>query len=52
MPLLTNPSALYYGLERAEFRRAAEHRPEWRKYLFLEHADQSGWELNADQQQG
>ncbi len=36
MPLLTNPSALYYGLERGEFRRAAETRPEWRKYLFLE----------------
>jgi 5-methylcytosine-specific restriction endonuclease McrA len=52
MPLLTNPSALYYGLERAEFRRAAEHRPEWRKYLFLERADQSWWDLNADQQRG
>lgn len=36
MPLLTNPCALYYGLERAEFRRAAAFRPEWRKYLFLE----------------
>ncbi len=40
MPLLTNPSALYYGLERAELRQAAVHRPEWRKYLFLEHYDE------------
>lgn len=52
MPLLTNPSALYYGLERAEFRRAAEFRPEWRKYLFLEHSDQSFWTTNSDQQIG
>jgi 5-methylcytosine-specific restriction endonuclease McrA len=36
MPLLTNPAALYYGLERAAWRQAAEKRPEWRKYLFLE----------------
>lgn len=40
MPLLTNPSALYYGLERAELRQAAILRPEWRKYLFLEHYDE------------
>lgn len=36
MPLLTNPAALYYGLERAAWRDAALSRPEWRKYLFLE----------------
>lgn len=38
MPLLTNPAALFYGLERAELRQAAEIRAEWKKYLFLEHA--------------
>ena len=36
MPLLTNPAALFYGLERAELRLAAMARPEWKKYLFLE----------------
>jgi len=36
MPLLANPAALYYGLERAELQRSARTRPEWRKYLFLE----------------
>jgi 5-methylcytosine-specific restriction endonuclease McrA len=36
MPLLANPAALYYGLERAELQRSALTRPEWRKYLFLE----------------
>ena len=45
MPLLTNPAALYYGLERAAWRDAAWSRPEWRKYLFLEdverHADEA-----------
>jgi 5-methylcytosine-specific restriction endonuclease McrA len=35
MPLLTNPAALYYGLERTALHQAAEQRPEWRKYLFL-----------------
>lgn len=39
MPLLTNPAALFYGLERAELRLAAMARPEWKKYLFLEHAE-------------
>jgi 5-methylcytosine-specific restriction endonuclease McrA len=39
MPLLTNPAALYYGLERAAWRDAARSRPEWRKYLFLEHTE-------------
>ncbi|MGH9850208.1 MAG: HNH endonuclease [Blastocatellia bacterium] len=41
MPLLTNPAALYYGLERTAWREAARFRPEWRKYLFLEDAEQS-----------
>jgi 5-methylcytosine-specific restriction endonuclease McrA len=35
MPLLMNPAALYYGLERTALQQAAEARPEWRKYLFL-----------------
>src|SRR5258706_11144798 len=35
MPLLSNPSALHYGLERAALYHSAESRPEWRKYLFL-----------------
>ena len=38
MPLLSNPSALTYAIERATFCHAAESRPEWRKYLFLEEA--------------
>ena len=41
MPLLTNPAALYYGLERAVWRDAARARPEWRKYLFLEEVEPS-----------
>lgn len=41
MPLLTNPAALYYGLERAELRLAAQSRPEWKKYLFLEDVEQA-----------
>jgi hypothetical protein len=40
MPLLTNPAALYYGLERATLQQAAQSRPEWRKYLFLEHNEE------------
>lgn len=36
MPLLTNPSALTYGIERAALCHAAESRPEWHKYLFLD----------------
>jgi 5-methylcytosine-specific restriction endonuclease McrA len=38
MPLLANPSALRYGLERTALYHAAESRPEWRKYLFLDDA--------------
>jgi 5-methylcytosine-specific restriction endonuclease McrA len=41
MPLLTNPAALFYGLERAELRHAAQARPEWRKYLFLETGEEN-----------
>lgn len=36
MPLLMNPAALFYGLERVALQQAAERRPEWRKYLFLD----------------
>jgi hypothetical protein len=36
MPLLANPAALTYGMDRAVMRHAAESRPEWRKYLFME----------------
>ena len=35
MPLLANPSALSYGIERVALQHAARSRPEWRKYLFL-----------------
>jgi 5-methylcytosine-specific restriction endonuclease McrA len=35
MPLLSNPAALTYGIERAAMCHEAESRPEWRKYLFL-----------------
>jgi 5-methylcytosine-specific restriction endonuclease McrA len=38
MPLLANPAALRYGLERSAIYHIAESRPEWRKYLFLEEA--------------
>ena len=36
MPLLANPAAILYGLERVDMELAAETRPEWKKYLFLE----------------
>jgi 5-methylcytosine-specific restriction endonuclease McrA len=38
MPLMANPSALTYGIERAALCHAADSRPEWRRYLFLEEA--------------
>ena len=38
MPLLSNPSALTYGLERVALCCAANSRPEWRRYLFLDDA--------------
>jgi 5-methylcytosine-specific restriction endonuclease McrA len=44
MPLLTNPAAMLYGLERVEMRLAAETRPEWKKYLFLENGLGNGEE--------
>ena len=40
MPLLANPSALSYGIERTAMQHAAQSRPEWRKYLFLGGADE------------
>ena len=40
MPLLANPSALRYGLDKAAMYVAADSRPEWRKYLFLEDANE------------
>jgi 5-methylcytosine-specific restriction endonuclease McrA len=47
MPLLTNPAALYYGLERASLREAAETRPEWCKYLFLEATQEERYAIIA-----
>lgn len=42
MPLMTNPSALTYGIERNTMRSIAlDSRPEWRKYLFLEDCNQA-----------
>lgn len=38
MPLLSNPSALRYGLDLASVYHAAQSRPEWRKYIFLDDA--------------
>ena len=43
MPLLANPSALYYGLERAALQAEAQARPEWRKYLYLESENGQEW---------
>lgn len=48
MPLLTNPAAMFYGLERVELQRAAESRPEWRKYIFLEHGLEHGLEQGEE----
>ena len=39
MPLLSNPAALTYGMDRAILRHSAESRPEWRKYLFMSDAE-------------
>ncbi|HEY0320611.1 MAG TPA: HNH endonuclease [Pyrinomonadaceae bacterium] len=36
MPLLTTPSALRYGLDRAVLNHYALTRPEWRPFLFLD----------------
>ena len=39
MPLLTNPAALTYGMDRAVMRYAAHSRPEWQRYLFMSDAE-------------
>jgi len=39
MPLMSNPAALTYGMDRAVMRHAAESRHEWRKYLFMSDAE-------------
>ncbi|HEY3135838.1 MAG TPA: HNH endonuclease [Blastocatellia bacterium] len=39
MPLLSNPAALTYGMDRVILRHSAESRPEWRKYLFMSDAE-------------
>jgi 5-methylcytosine-specific restriction endonuclease McrA len=39
MPLLSNPAALTYGMERAVLCHWAESRREWRKYLFMENVE-------------
>jgi 5-methylcytosine-specific restriction endonuclease McrA len=41
MPLLTTPSALRYGLERAALVHYAQVRPEWRPYLFMDEASEN-----------
>jgi hypothetical protein len=41
MPLLTTQTALRMKLERVVLCHYAEARPEWRKYLFLEHPDET-----------
>src|SRR5262245_54616586 len=39
MPLLKNPAALVYGIDRQILCHEADSRREWRKYLFLDEAD-------------
>jgi 5-methylcytosine-specific restriction endonuclease McrA len=39
MPLLSEPSALMYDLDRMALRHVAESRPEWRKYVCPDEAD-------------
>jgi len=39
MPLLKNPAALVYGIDRQVLCHEAESRPEWRKYLFLDESE-------------
>jgi len=39
MPLLKNPAALVYGIDRQVLCHEAESRTEWRKYLFLDESD-------------
>jgi len=40
MPLLSNPAALTYGIDRSVLRHEAEGRPEWRQYLFMSPAEE------------
>jgi 5-methylcytosine-specific restriction endonuclease McrA len=40
MPLLKNPAALTYGIDRQILCHEAELRPEWRQYLFLGEASE------------
>jgi len=41
MPLLKNPAALTYGIDRSILCHESRSRPEWKKYLFLE-SDRAG----------
>lgn len=41
MPLLKNPAALTYGIDRAILAHEASLRLEWRKYLFLDEEDRT-----------
>lgn len=45
MPLLKNPAALVYGVDRAILQHEAESRPEWHQYLFMSSAPQDSEEL-------
>jgi 5-methylcytosine-specific restriction endonuclease McrA len=40
MPLLKNPAALVYGIDRQILCHQAEAYPEWRRYLFLDDANE------------
>jgi 5-methylcytosine-specific restriction endonuclease McrA len=39
MPLLKNPAALVYGIDRQILCHQAESHPEWRRYLFLDETE-------------
>ena len=41
MPLMKNPAALTYGIDRQILCHEAETRPEWREYLFLDKIEKS-----------
>ncbi len=41
MPLLRNPAALTYGIDRTILQHEAEDRPEWRQYLFMPALEES-----------
>jgi 5-methylcytosine-specific restriction endonuclease McrA len=40
MPLLRNPAALTYGIDRQILCHQAESRPEWKKYLFMHEGEE------------